>query len=130
MPSRPSAGPMPLIGRLSVMAIVHRASIASGDEPMGSPRRLGRVFRPAEGVFFGSAPTPCRLCGANLRLRCHEHYTRPSGEQTPLSVPHSSRARALLNLMAPELLSIPVSGEALSEPRSHWTADSNRLFCG
>jgi len=52
------------------MATGHPASIASGDRLVVLPKMLGRVFRPAKGVLFGSAPTPYRLCGANLRLRC------------------------------------------------------------
>jgi hypothetical protein len=76
-----------------------------------SPKMLGRVFRPAEGVFFGSAPPLGRLCGANrLRLLRTLHPDLGESKKT-LSVPHSSRPSYLPQLIAPEILSIPVLGE-------------------
>ena len=38
---------------------------------------VGRVFQLAEGVLFGTAPTPlsARLCSVNLRLSRYGHYT-------------------------------------------------------
>jgi len=95
---------------------------------VASPKMLGRVFRPAEGVFLWQYPDPVPTLRRQLETeRISTLYLTWWRAKTVVR-PAFLAGSLLAQLIAPEIFSIPVSGEALSEPRSRWTADGNRVL--
>jgi hypothetical protein len=91
---------------------------------------LGRVFRLADGLFFGSARPPLSAdFAAHLSLISYGQYTRLSGEQRTLPLPPSPARYCPVDSTLSALH--PRCGGDLSEHRSPWAAatkDRKNIF--